>query len=175
MPGLNGPALQGVDVFGLSHVCTTAGFIDSTNPEAVCLCIACAVSAMLSEVVGCGGGGDLEIDVVLGQEELTEKSLQLTHLLSPGFIPVSVTQTHTKTSYYDVYNHVDASSDSYSHLARPSVSKKTHLFFIHSPNFSLTLPIDQSLPICSLYYSLLMSSFPFKGSSVAGIASVISK
>ncbi|KTG02898.1 hypothetical protein cypCar_00026448 [Cyprinus carpio] len=49
---------------------------------------ACAVSAMLSEVVGCGGGGDLEFDVVLGQEELTEKSLQLTHLLSPGFIPV---------------------------------------------------------------------------------------
>uniref|UniRef100_A0A8C2JA56 Glycerol-3-phosphate acyltransferase 2, mitochondrial n=1 Tax=Cyprinus carpio TaxID=7962 RepID=A0A8C2JA56_CYPCA len=48
---------------------------------------ACAVSAMLSEVVGCGGGGDLEFDVVLGQEELTEKSLQLTHLLSPGFIP----------------------------------------------------------------------------------------
>uniref|UniRef100_A0A671PSR8 Glycerol-3-phosphate acyltransferase 2, mitochondrial-like n=1 Tax=Sinocyclocheilus anshuiensis TaxID=1608454 RepID=A0A671PSR8_9TELE len=45
---------------------------------------ACAVSAMLSEVVGCG---DLEFDVVLGQEELTEKSLQLTHLLSPGFIP----------------------------------------------------------------------------------------
>ncbi|XP_016087855.1 glycerol-3-phosphate acyltransferase 2, mitochondrial [Sinocyclocheilus grahami] len=45
---------------------------------------ACAVSAMLSGVVGCG---DLEFDVVLGQEELTEKSLQLTHLLSPGFIP----------------------------------------------------------------------------------------
>uniref|UniRef100_A0A673HIQ2 Glycerol-3-phosphate acyltransferase 2, mitochondrial-like n=1 Tax=Sinocyclocheilus rhinocerous TaxID=307959 RepID=A0A673HIQ2_9TELE len=45
---------------------------------------ACAVSAMLSEVVGCG---DLEFNVVLGQEELTEKSLQLTHLLSPGFIP----------------------------------------------------------------------------------------
>ncbi|CAM4715058.1 unnamed protein product [Leuciscus chuanchicus] len=48
---------------------------------------ACAVSAMLSEVVGCGGGGDQEFDVVLGQEELTEKSLQLTHLLSPGYIP----------------------------------------------------------------------------------------
>ncbi|XP_026099971.1 glycerol-3-phosphate acyltransferase 2, mitochondrial [Carassius auratus] len=48
---------------------------------------ACAVSAMLSEVIGCGGGGDPEFNVVLGQEELTEKSLQLTHLLSPGFIP----------------------------------------------------------------------------------------
>ncbi|XP_056102575.1 glycerol-3-phosphate acyltransferase 2, mitochondrial [Rhinichthys klamathensis goyatoka] len=48
---------------------------------------ACAVSAMLSEVVGCGGGGDQEFDVVLGQEELTDKSLQLTHLLSPGYIP----------------------------------------------------------------------------------------
>ncbi|XP_077078828.1 glycerol-3-phosphate acyltransferase 2, mitochondrial isoform X1 [Siphateles boraxobius] len=48
---------------------------------------ACAVSAMLSEVVGCGGCGDQDFDVVLGQEELTEKSLQLTHLLSPGYIP----------------------------------------------------------------------------------------
>ncbi|KAG1930932.1 glycerol-3-phosphate acyltransferase 2, mitochondrial [Pimephales promelas] len=48
---------------------------------------ACAVSAMLSEVVGCGGGEDQEFDVVLGQEELTDKSLQLTHLLSPGYIP----------------------------------------------------------------------------------------
>ncbi|XP_073765669.1 glycerol-3-phosphate acyltransferase 2, mitochondrial isoform X7 [Danio rerio] len=48
---------------------------------------ACAVSAMLSEVVGCGGGEDLEFDAVLGQNELTEKSLQLTHLLSPGYIP----------------------------------------------------------------------------------------
>ncbi|XP_051508823.1 glycerol-3-phosphate acyltransferase 2, mitochondrial-like [Myxocyprinus asiaticus] len=48
---------------------------------------ACAISAMLSEVVGCGGGGDLEFDVVLGQEELTEKCLQLTHLLSAGYIP----------------------------------------------------------------------------------------
>ncbi len=141
MAGLNGPALQGVDVFGLSHVCTTAGFIDSTNPEGVCvcvcLCIACAVSAMLSEVVGCGGGGDLEFDVVLGQEELTEKSLQLTHLLSPGFIPVSLTQTHTRASYYDVYNHVDASSDSYSHLARPSVSKKL-IYFSYILQISLS-------------------------------------
>lgn len=83
----------------------------------VCLCVACAVSAMLSEVVGCGGGGDLEFDVVLGQEELTEKSLQLTHLLSPGFIPVSLVQTHTSASHYDVYNHVDTSSDSYSCLS----------------------------------------------------------
>lgn len=48
---------------------------------------ACAVSAMLREVVGCGGGGDLKFDFVFGQEELTEKSLQLTHLLSPGYIP----------------------------------------------------------------------------------------
>ncbi|KAA0713804.1 Glycerol-3-phosphate acyltransferase 1, mitochondrial [Triplophysa tibetana] len=48
---------------------------------------ACAISAMLREVVGCGGGGDLEFDVVLGQDELMEKILQLTHLLSPGYIP----------------------------------------------------------------------------------------
>ncbi|XP_055023393.2 glycerol-3-phosphate acyltransferase 2, mitochondrial isoform X2 [Misgurnus anguillicaudatus] len=47
---------------------------------------ACAISAMLRDVVGCGGGGDLEF--LFGQEELTEKSLQLTHLLSPGYIPV---------------------------------------------------------------------------------------
>lgn len=86
----------------------------------MCLCEACAVSAMLSEVVGCGGGGDQEFDVVLGQEELTEKSLQLSHLLPPGYIPVSLTQTRT----HDVYNHVDASSDSYSHPALQSVRKK---------------------------------------------------
>ncbi|XP_037391938.1 glycerol-3-phosphate acyltransferase 2, mitochondrial isoform X1 [Pygocentrus nattereri] len=48
---------------------------------------ACAVSAMLREVAGCGGGGEMEFDVVLGQEELTEKSLQLTHLLPVGLIP----------------------------------------------------------------------------------------
>ncbi|XP_062854763.1 glycerol-3-phosphate acyltransferase 2, mitochondrial isoform X3 [Trichomycterus rosablanca] len=49
---------------------------------------ACAVSAMLCEVAGCGGGGgEMEFDVALGQEELTDKSLQLTHLLPVGFIP----------------------------------------------------------------------------------------
>ncbi|XP_036435603.1 glycerol-3-phosphate acyltransferase 2, mitochondrial [Colossoma macropomum] len=48
---------------------------------------ACAVSAMLREVAGCGGGGEMEFDVALGQEELTEKSLQLTHLLPVGLIP----------------------------------------------------------------------------------------
>lgn len=84
------------------------------------MCEACAVSAMLSEVVGCGGGGDQEFDVVLGQEELAEKSLQLTHLLPPGYIPVSLAQTRT----YDVYNHVDAGSDSYSRPALQSVRKK---------------------------------------------------
>ncbi|KAL7884103.1 hypothetical protein AOLI_G00068730 [Acnodon oligacanthus] len=48
---------------------------------------ACAVSAMLREAAGCGGGGEMEFDVVLGQEELTEKSLQLTHLLPVGLMP----------------------------------------------------------------------------------------
>ncbi|TRY55488.1 hypothetical protein DNTS_027875 [Danionella cerebrum] len=48
---------------------------------------ACAVSALLSEAVGCGGGVALEFDVLLGQDELTEKSLQLIHLLAPGYIP----------------------------------------------------------------------------------------
>ncbi|XP_072537227.1 glycerol-3-phosphate acyltransferase 2, mitochondrial [Salminus brasiliensis] len=52
---------------------------------------ACAVSAMLREVAGCGGGGggrgEMEFDVALGQEELTEKSLQLTHLLPAGYTP----------------------------------------------------------------------------------------
>lgn len=51
---------------------------------------ACAVSALLSKVAGCGGG-ETEFDVALGQEELTEKSLQLTHLLPAGYIPVSHT------------------------------------------------------------------------------------
>uniref|UniRef100_A0A3B5QB70 Glycerol-3-phosphate acyltransferase 2, mitochondrial n=1 Tax=Xiphophorus maculatus TaxID=8083 RepID=A0A3B5QB70_XIPMA len=51
---------------------------------------ACAVSAMLCEVVFSGGEevkGDMEFDVVLGQSELTEKALQLCHLLPPGIMP----------------------------------------------------------------------------------------
>ncbi|XP_068581670.1 glycerol-3-phosphate acyltransferase 2, mitochondrial [Cebidichthys violaceus] len=54
---------------------------------------ACAVSAMLCEVVGSGGvdgeqvNSDMEFDVVLCQSELTERALQLCHLLPPGFMP----------------------------------------------------------------------------------------
>ncbi|KAJ8005772.1 hypothetical protein DPEC_G00121360 [Dallia pectoralis] len=56
---------------------------------------ACAVSAMLRGVAACGGDevkseqfrGELEFDVALCQDELTEKALQLTHLLPPGYIP----------------------------------------------------------------------------------------
>ncbi|XP_036382085.1 glycerol-3-phosphate acyltransferase 2, mitochondrial [Megalops cyprinoides] len=48
---------------------------------------ACAVSAMLWEVAGCGGAGEMEFDVALGQEELTERALQLCHLLPPGHFP----------------------------------------------------------------------------------------
>uniref|UniRef100_A0A8K9V2W9 Glycerol-3-phosphate acyltransferase 2, mitochondrial n=1 Tax=Oncorhynchus mykiss TaxID=8022 RepID=A0A8K9V2W9_ONCMY len=62
---------------------------------------ACAVSAMLCEVAGCGGSsrirgeeikgdevrGEMEFDVALCQDELTERALQLTHLLPPGYIP----------------------------------------------------------------------------------------
>uniref|UniRef100_A0A3B3V466 Glycerol-3-phosphate acyltransferase 2, mitochondrial n=1 Tax=Poecilia latipinna TaxID=48699 RepID=A0A3B3V466_9TELE len=62
---------------------------------------ACAVSAMLCEVVFSGISsrvrsdgvegeevkGDMEFDVVLGQSELTEKALQLCHLLPPGIMP----------------------------------------------------------------------------------------
>uniref|UniRef100_A0A3B4WSN3 Glycerol-3-phosphate acyltransferase 2, mitochondrial n=1 Tax=Seriola lalandi dorsalis TaxID=1841481 RepID=A0A3B4WSN3_SERLL len=45
---------------------------------------ACAVSAMLCEVAV---RGDMEFDVVLCQSELTERALQLCHLLPPGFVP----------------------------------------------------------------------------------------
>ncbi|KAJ8286174.1 hypothetical protein GJAV_G00035370 [Gymnothorax javanicus] len=51
---------------------------------------ACAVSAMLGEVARCGGGRggeELEIDLALGQEELTEKALQLCYLLPLGHRP----------------------------------------------------------------------------------------
>ncbi|KAL0979240.1 hypothetical protein UPYG_G00182650 [Umbra pygmaea] len=55
---------------------------------------ACAVSAMLCDVAGCDGGfkggqcrGEMEFDVALDQEKLTEKALQLTHLLPLGYIP----------------------------------------------------------------------------------------
>ncbi|XP_071392981.1 glycerol-3-phosphate acyltransferase 2, mitochondrial [Centroberyx affinis] len=62
---------------------------------------ACAVSAMLCEVAGSGISSrvrsdgvegeqdreDMEFDVVLCQSELTERALQLCHLLPPGFMP----------------------------------------------------------------------------------------
>ncbi|XP_024860876.1 glycerol-3-phosphate acyltransferase 2, mitochondrial [Kryptolebias marmoratus] len=62
---------------------------------------ACAVSAMLCEVVftgvssrvrtdgvkGEGVKGDMEFDVVLGQSELAEKALRLCHLLPSGVMP----------------------------------------------------------------------------------------
>ncbi|XP_013857994.1 glycerol-3-phosphate acyltransferase 2, mitochondrial, partial [Austrofundulus limnaeus] len=62
---------------------------------------ACAVSAMLCEVVFTGVSsrvrtdgvkgeevkGDMEFNVVLGQSELVEKALQLCHLLPPGVMP----------------------------------------------------------------------------------------
>ncbi|XP_072288987.1 glycerol-3-phosphate acyltransferase 2, mitochondrial isoform X2 [Eucyclogobius newberryi] len=62
---------------------------------------ACAVSAMLSDVAGSGVSsrvrsdgvdgdrvrGDMEFDVVLCQTELTNRALQLCHLLPPGFMP----------------------------------------------------------------------------------------
>lgn len=62
---------------------------------------ACAVSAMLSDVAGSGVSGrarsngvdgeevkgDVEFDVALCQTELTNRALQLCHLLPPGFIP----------------------------------------------------------------------------------------
>uniref|UniRef100_A0A3B3ZHD9 Uncharacterized protein n=1 Tax=Periophthalmus magnuspinnatus TaxID=409849 RepID=A0A3B3ZHD9_9GOBI len=47
---------------------------------------ACAVSAMLSEVA-VSGVSDMEFDVVLCQTELTNRALQLCHLLPPGFMP----------------------------------------------------------------------------------------
>ncbi|XP_040011477.1 glycerol-3-phosphate acyltransferase 2, mitochondrial isoform X2 [Xiphias gladius] len=62
---------------------------------------ACAVSAMLCEVAISGVSsrvrsdgvdgedvrGDMEFDVLLCQSELTERALQLCHLLPPGFMP----------------------------------------------------------------------------------------
>uniref|UniRef100_A0A3B4Z0I3 Glycerol-3-phosphate acyltransferase 2, mitochondrial-like n=1 Tax=Stegastes partitus TaxID=144197 RepID=A0A3B4Z0I3_9TELE len=47
---------------------------------------ACAVSAMLCEVAF-SGVRDMEFDVVLCQSNLTERALQLCHLLPPGFMP----------------------------------------------------------------------------------------
>ena len=75
----------------------------------VLLFLACAVSAMLCEVANSGIGSrvrtsdvngeevtsDMEFDVVLCQSELTEKALQLCHLLPPGFMTVSLNSFHT--------------------------------------------------------------------------------
>lgn len=74
-----------------------------------CFFVACAVSAMLCEVASSGVSsrmrsgivgeeevkGDMEFDVVLCQSELTERALQLCHLLPPGFMPVSLKSYHT--------------------------------------------------------------------------------
>lgn len=73
------------------------------------LFLACAVSAMLCEVVasgvsstvksGCVDGekvkGDMDFDVVLCESELTERALQLCHLLPPGSFPVGLNSCHT--------------------------------------------------------------------------------
>ncbi|XP_063051453.1 glycerol-3-phosphate acyltransferase 2, mitochondrial [Engraulis encrasicolus] len=48
---------------------------------------ACAVSAMLREVACCGDVGEMEFDVALCQEELSDRALQLTLLLPAGYIP----------------------------------------------------------------------------------------
>lgn len=71
-------------------MCSTVYTSYSVTNKGVCVCVACAVSALLCEMAGCGGG-EMEFDVALGQEELTEKSLQLAHLLPAGYIPVSHT------------------------------------------------------------------------------------
>lgn len=73
--------------------------------------LACAVSAMLCEVVLSGVSSklrasgvegeevkdDLDFDVVLCQSELVERALQLCHLLPPGVMPVSLYSYHTYT------------------------------------------------------------------------------
>lgn len=38
--------------------------------------------------------GDMDFDVVLCQSELTERALQLCHLLPPGFLPVGLNSYH---------------------------------------------------------------------------------
>lgn len=79
---------------------------------------ACAVSAMLRDVAGsCVShvrsngvdgeevNGDMEIDIVLCQSELIKRTLQLCHLLPPGFMPVRLNSyhTHTLNMSYSVY------------------------------------------------------------------------
>ncbi|MBN3317500.1 GPAT2 acyltransferase, partial [Atractosteus spatula] len=48
---------------------------------------ACAVSSMLSEAVLCANESEMEFDVSLCQEELTERALQLCHLLPDIVLP----------------------------------------------------------------------------------------
>lgn len=87
----------------------TSGTEDSTFTFAF-VPLACAVSAMLCEMVGSGVSsrvrrghadeaevkGDLDFDVVLCQSELTDRTLQLCLLLPPGFQPVSLHSYHTQ-------------------------------------------------------------------------------
>lgn len=110
----------------------------------VCLFLACAVSAMLCEVAGSGVSskvssssvdgervkGDMEFDVVLCQSELTERALQLCHLLPPGFMPVSLNSyhtSHTQTSVSFNWCLMELNSHSSSSGAPVSGREKHHM------------------------------------------------
>ncbi|TSO88087.1 Glycerol-3-phosphate acyltransferase 1, mitochondrial [Bagarius yarrelli] len=56
----------------------------------------------ISEAVGGCGGGEMKLDVALGQEELAEKSLQLTHLLPAGYIPVLMEEQQSEAVYLEI-------------------------------------------------------------------------
>lgn len=64
-------------------------------------------SSVRSDVEGEEVKGDTEFDVVLCQSELTERALQLCHLLPPGFMPVSLNSYHTLSPTPSVSHSMD--------------------------------------------------------------------
>lgn len=123
-----------------SFLTVCASIVGANDQMLVLLFLACAVSAMLCEVANSGIGSrvrtgsvdgeevtsDMEFDVVLCQSELTEKALQLCHLLPPGFMTVSLnsyhTRTHTHTTQCVSFNGCLMELNSHSSCSAASIS-----------------------------------------------------
>ncbi|XP_069036907.1 glycerol-3-phosphate acyltransferase 2, mitochondrial isoform X2 [Lepisosteus oculatus] len=87
------PPSQRKDPLLAPRPCPQAVMTLSRHSEALCSVFrleavgACAVSSMLSEAVLCANESEMEFDVSLCQEELTERALQLCHLLPDIILP----------------------------------------------------------------------------------------
>lgn len=152
-----------------------------------CLLLACAVSAMLCEVVASGvsssvksGGvdgekvkGDMDFDVVLCQSELIERALQLCHLLPPGFLPVGLNSYHSSHTQPCVSLSgclIEPNGHSSCSAARIFGRKRVHIFVCTSSVHSCVIatrvrpPTDFIAPK-KTFFCLFLSTFCFNSSS----------